>query len=60
MRYQLLLLRTDDAERSGAEARTVTPAGQPLTGGPASTAGLQWLWGMVELRLGQAEPDTTA
>lgn len=59
MRYQLLL-RTDDAERSGAEERTAVPAGQPFAGGPAGTAGLQWLWGMVELRLGQAEPDTAA
>lgn len=59
MRYQLLL-RTDDAERSGAEERTAVPAGQPLTGGPAGAAGLQWLWGMVELRLGQAEPDPAA
>jgi hypothetical protein len=59
MRYQLLL-RTDDAERSGAEAGTAVPAGQPLMGSSAGTAGLQWLWGMVELRLGQAEPDTAA
>jgi hypothetical protein len=59
MRYQLLL-RTDDAERSGAELRTAVPAGLSLTGGPAGTAGLQWLWGMVELRLSQPEPDTAA
>jgi hypothetical protein len=59
MRYQLLLC-ADHAERSGAEERTAVPAGQPLAGGPAGTAGLQWLWGMVELRLGRAEPDTAA
>ena len=58
MRYQLL--RADQGERPGAEERTAVPAGQPLAGGPAGTAGLQWLWGMVELRLGQAEPDNAA
>jgi hypothetical protein len=58
MRYQLL--RADHGERPGAEERIAVPAGQSLAGGPAGTAGLQWLWGMVELRLGQAEPDTAA
>ena len=59
MRYQLLL-RTDDAERSGAELRTAVPAGLSLTGGPAGTAGLQWLWGLVELSLSPTEPDSAA
>jgi hypothetical protein len=58
MRYQLL--RADHGERPGAEERTVVPAGQPPADDPAGTAGLQWLWGLVELRLSQAEPDTAA
>jgi len=58
MRYQLL--RADQGERPRAEERTAVPAGQPLAGDPAGTAGLQWLWGLVELHLGQAEPDTAA
>lgn len=58
MRYQLL--RADHGERPGAEKRTAVPAGQPLADDPAGTAGLQWLWGLVELQLGQAEPDTAA
>ena len=29
-------------------------------GAAAGTAGLQWLWGLVELRLSQAEPDSAA
>jgi hypothetical protein len=58
MRYQLL--RPDHAERPGAEERTAVPAGPPLAGDPAGTAGLQWLWGLVELRLSQTEPDPAA
>jgi hypothetical protein len=58
MRYQVL--RADHGERPGADERAVVPAGQPLAGDPAGTAGLQWLWGQVELHLGQAEPDTAA
>jgi hypothetical protein len=58
MRYQLL--RTDHGEWPGAEERIAVPAGQALADDPAGTAGLQWLWGLVELHLGQAEPDTAA
>ena len=58
MRYQLL--RADHGERPGAEERTVVAAGQPVAGDPAGTAGLQWLWGLVELSLSQTEPDTAA
>ena len=59
MRYQLLLC-ADHGGRSGPEKRTVVPAAEPLADGPAGTAGLQWLWELVELRLSQAEPDTAA
>jgi hypothetical protein len=59
MRYQLLLC-PDHGGQSGPEERTVVPAAEPLAGGMAGTAGLQWLWGLVELRLSQAEPDTAA
>jgi hypothetical protein len=59
MRYQLLLCAGQGAQ-PGAEERTAVPVAEPLAGGPAGTSGLQWLWGMVELRLGQAEPDTAA
>ena len=58
MRYQLL--RADHGERPRAADRTAVPAGQPLAADPAGTAGLQWLWELVELHLGQAEPDTAA
>ncbi len=44
---------------SGHE-RTVAPAEERLADSAAGTAGLQWLWGLVELRLSQAEPDTAA
>jgi hypothetical protein len=58
MRYQLLLC----AEHGGQSdhERTVAPAEERLADSAAGTAGLQWLWGLVELRLGQAEPDTAA
>ena len=59
MRYQLLLC-ADHGGRSGPEERTMLPAAEPLAGGPAGTAGLQWLWELVELRRSQAEPDTAA
>jgi hypothetical protein len=59
MRYQLLL-RADRGEQSGAEEHTAVPAVRPLAGGPAGVTGLQWLWELVELRLGQAEPDSAA
>jgi hypothetical protein len=59
MRYQLLLC-AEHGGQFGPEERTVVPAAERLAGNAAGTAGLQWLWGLVELRLSQAEPDTAA
>jgi hypothetical protein len=59
MRYQLLL-STDHGAQSGPDERVVAPAAERLAASAAGTAGLQWLWGLVELRLGQAEPDSAA
>ena len=59
MRYQLLLC-TDHGAQSGPDERTVATAEGRLAGSAAGTAGLQWLWGLVELHLSQAEPDTAA
>jgi hypothetical protein len=58
MRYQLLLY-AEHGGQSGHE-RTIAPAEERLADSAAGTAGLQWLWGLVELRLSQAEPDTAA
>jgi hypothetical protein len=38
----------------------MVPTAEPLAGGVAGMAGLQWLWGMVEMSLCQAEPDNAA
>jgi hypothetical protein len=59
MRYQLLP-SADYGGQLSPEDRTVVPIAEPLAGGTAGMAGLQWLWGLVELRLSQAEPDTAA
>jgi len=59
MRYQLLLC-TDHGAQSGLDERAVAPAEERLAGSAAGTAGLQWLWGLVELSLSQAEPDSAA
>jgi hypothetical protein len=59
MRYQLLLC-TDHGAQSGPGERVVVPAAERLAGSAAGTAGLQWLWGLVELSLGEPEPDTAA
>lgn len=59
MRYQLLL-RTDHGAQSGPGERAAAPAEERLADSAAGTAGLQWLWGLVELSLGQAEPDSAA
>jgi hypothetical protein len=59
MRYQLLLC-TDHGAQFGPDERAVAPTQERLASSAAGTAGLQWLWGMVELRLGPAEPDTAA
>jgi hypothetical protein len=58
MRYQLLRC-ADHGGQPGGE-RAVVPTAEPLAGDAAGTAGLQWLWGLVELRLSQTEPDTAA
>ena len=58
MRYQLLLC-TDHGAQSGPGERAVAPA-EERTGSAAGTAGLQWLWGLVELSLSEPEPDTAA
>jgi hypothetical protein len=59
MRYQLLLCQ-NQGERSGPGECAVAPTVEPLAGGAAGTVGLQWFWELVELRLGQDEPDTAA
>jgi hypothetical protein len=59
MRYQLLLL-ADHGGQSGPDESAVAPATEPLAGAAAGTLGLQWLWGLVEMRLNQAEPDAAA
>ena len=59
MRYQLLLC-TDHGAQSGPDERAAVPAEVRLACRAAGTAGLQWLWGLVELSLSQAEPDSAA
>jgi hypothetical protein len=59
MRYQLLLCAGQGA-LPGPDERAVAPAKERPAGSAVGTAGLQWLWGLVELRLGQAEPDSAA
>jgi hypothetical protein len=58
MRYQLL--RCADHVGQPGDERAVVPTAEPLAADAAGTAGLQWLWGLVELRLTQTEPDTAA
>jgi hypothetical protein len=55
MRYQLLRSADHDGQ-PGREEHTVVHAAEPLAG----AAGLQWLWGMVELSVSPGEPDTAA
>lgn len=55
MRYQLRLCAEHDAQ-PGTGASAVARTDPPTAG----AAGLSWLWGLVELRLGQAEPDSAA
>lgn len=54
------LQSADHGGQLSPEDRTVVPIAEPIAGGAAGTAGLQWLWRLVELRLGQSEPDTAA
>jgi hypothetical protein len=58
MRYQLRLCAEHGAQ-PGPEKRALTHADPPVAGA-AGAAGMRWLWGQVELRLGQAEPDSAA
>jgi hypothetical protein len=58
MRYQLRVC-ADQGGRLGPEERAPAPA-EPVAGSAAGTAGLHWLWDLVELRLGAAEPDHAA
>ena len=58
MRYQLRLCTEHGAQPGpgeGAMTRTDPPRSDA-----AGAVGLSWLWGLVELRLGQAEPDSAA
>jgi hypothetical protein len=59
MRYQLLLC-TDHGAQSGPDERAMASADERLAGSAAGMAGLQWLWGLVELSLSQTEPDSAA
>lgn len=59
MRYQLLRCAGHGGQ-PGPDERAMAPTAEPPAADAAGTAGLQWLWGLVELRLGQAEPDTAA
>ena len=59
MRYQLLP-GADHGGQSGPDERTVVAIGERPASGTAGTAGLQWLWGLVELSLGPDEPGTAA
>lgn len=43
----------------GSERAPLTLA-DPVGDDPAGSAGLWWLWGLVELRLSQAGPDSAA
>ena len=56
MRDQMLP-SADHGGQLSPEDRTVVPIAEPVAAG---AAGLQWLWGLVELHLSQAEPDTAA
>ncbi len=55
MRYQLRLCAEHGAQPGTGESAVIRPE-SPAAG----AAGLCWLWGLVELRLGQAEPDSAA
>jgi len=58
MRYQLRA-GADQGGRPGPEERATVPA-EPVASSAAGAAGLHWLWDLVELRLGEAEPDHAA
>ena len=58
MTYQPRLCAPHGAQPGPGEGAVTRP--DPPASGTAGTAGLCWLWGLVELRLGQAEPDSAA
>jgi len=58
MRYQLRVC-ADQGGRLGPDECATVPA-EPAAGSAAGTAGLHWLWDLVELRLGEAKPDHAA
>jgi hypothetical protein len=49
----------DQDGRLGSGLGPMTLAG-PLADGATGSAGLWWLWGLVDLRLSLAEPDSAA
>jgi hypothetical protein len=53
MKYQLC---AEQGAQPGPGQSAAASADPPAAG----AAGLCWLWGLVELRLGQAEPDSAA
>jgi hypothetical protein len=57
MKHQLRPCAAPDGAIPGERAPAL--ADPPVTGG-AGTAGLWWLWELVELCLSQAEPDSAA
>lgn len=58
MKYRPRLCADQDMQRRPGQR--VPPVADPPAGEDAGTAGLCWLWGLVELRLSQAEPDSAA
>ena len=58
MSHQLRLC-ADQGGQFRPQERT-TAQEDPRAGREAGTAGLRWLWGLVELHTGQAEPDNAA
>jgi hypothetical protein len=55
---KLRLCAEHGAQPRSAE-HTMAPADPPASG-DAGAAGMCWLWGLVELHLGRAEPDSAA
>jgi hypothetical protein len=58
MGYQLRRCAEHGAQPGSGE-HTTAPADQPASGA-AGAAGMSWLWGLVELRLARADPDSAA
>jgi len=58
MGYQLRVCAEYGAQ-PGSEEHTMARADPPASG-DAGAAGMCWLWGLVELHLGRADPDSAA